>query len=386
MYRLISGGTGSGKTVAGVFEMLSYLLDDNAGAVGYIFEPTYRMVRRILIPTLEKLLGYPIDVNYAVENYLRTENRIDFRNGSRLWFGGLEDPEMAEGPNIDFVMVDEARLVRHFDVAWRVIQRRIRGSVPGKYTTGAYVTTTPDAPGSVLHKFFEDPKTKDTASCFYRMSIYDNRQNLPSRYIEGIERGHHGGLADRFIHGRFAAVGLGTIPFDAAVHVVRRIETDFIKEVVYGFDFGWDNPSCILAVGFDRDKRAYVLEEFYQSRCTHNQLYEEAKEMQTRWGKGKFYCDPTEKQTIESLKSQGIKAMKNMAKRDEGIRELAGRFPLTANGKPRILIAATCVNLIAELQTYDESVKEHDHAVDALRYALGSKMVRKASKDAWRFL
>jgi len=131
--------------------MLSYLLDDNAGAEGYIFEPTYRMVRRILIPTLESLLGYPIDANYLVQNYLRTENRIDFRNGSRLWFGGLEDPEMAEGPNIDFVMVDEARLVRHFDVAWRVIQRRIRGSVPDKYKTGAYVTTTPDAPGSVLH-------------------------------------------------------------------------------------------------------------------------------------------------------------------------------------------------------------------------------------------
>lgn len=382
-FRLISGGTGSGKTIAGVFEMLSYLLENN-GAVGYIFEPSYRMVRRILIPTLEGLLGYPIESNHVVEAYMKTESRIDFRNGSKLWFGGLEDPESAEGPNVDFIQCDEARLVRHFDVAWRVIQRRIRGSVPGKYQTGAFITTTPDAPGSILHCFFENPKTRDVDSRVYRMSIDDNI-HLPADYIEGIKRSHHGGLAERFIYGRFAAVGAGTIPFDATVHVVSFIDRATLKEVIYGVDFGFTNPSCILAVGFDGDGRAYVLTEFYQRRVMHTDLAQEAEQMQSQFGRERFYCDRSQPETIEQFKSLGIRAEGSRAKRDESIREMAGRFLQAGDGKPRIFISDECVNLIAELQTYDENVKENDHAVDALRYALASKMKKNPSKNAWRF-
>jgi len=37
------------------------------------------------------------------------------------------------------------------------------------------------------------------------------------------------------------------------------------------------------------------------------------------------------------------------------------------------------------MQVYDEGIKEHDHAVDALRYALASKMKRRGAKDAWVF-
>jgi hypothetical protein len=364
--------------------MLSYLLDDNPGAVGYIFEPSYRMVRRILIPTLEGLLGTPIESNHAVEEYTKTESRIDFRNGSKLWFGGLEEPEMAEGPNIDLIQADEARLVRHFDTAWQVIQRRLRGSTPGKYHTGAYVTTTPDAPGSVLHNFFENPTTKNPDSQTYRMSIDDNI-HLPSDYVEGIKRTHHGGLAERFLYGRFAAVGAGTVPFDYTVHVVKTIDPSTLTQIVYGVDFGWTNPSCILAIGFDSDGRAYVLEEFYLSRVPQDRLLLEAKEMTTRWGKGTFYCDPTQTQTIESWKSAGLNAVRCEAKRDEGIREMAGRFQVLGDKQPRIFIASECVNLTAELQAYDETVKENDHAVDALRYALASKMKRKPDIHAWVF-
>jgi len=380
-FRLISGGTGSGKTVAGVFEMLSYLLD-HPGAVGYVFEPTYRMVRRILIPCLEQLLGYPIESNYIVEDYAKTESKITFRNGSKLYFGGLEEPEMAEGPNIDWIQIDEARLIRNFDVAWQVIQRRIRGSIPGKYPTGAFVTTTPDAPGSVLHTFFENPQTKNPKSQVYRMSIDDNI-HLPPDYIEGIKATHHGGLAERFIYGRFAAVGAGTVPFDYTKHVIKTLDLSKLTQIVYGVDFGWTNPSCILAVGFDNDGRAYVVEEFYLSRVPQDQLLSEAKLMSGRWGKGTFYCDPTQTQTIESWKSMGLNAVRCEAKRDEGIREMAGRFQVLGDTQPRIFIMSECVNLISELQAYDETVKENDHAIDALRYALTSRMKKKADPRGW---
>lgn len=384
LYRLISAGTGAGKTIAGVFEVLAWLLE-NPGIVGYIFEPTYIMVNRILIPVLEKLLGTPIEANPAIKKFSRYDKRIDLRNGSTLWFGSLEDPEKAEGPNIDFIHVDEARLIRHFDVAWRVIQRRLRGSVPGKYPSGAWVTTTPDAPGSVLHTFFENPKTKNARSKVYRWSIADNPY-LPATYIEEIKRSHHGGLAERFVHGRFAAVGAGTIPFDAEIHVLSTIYFDTLKWICYGVDIGWTNPSCILAVAWDNDDRAYVIDEVYSRHLSPEAVMNEAFNMVQKWnkyGKGPFYVDPSAKSTIEWWKQKGLDARASEPKRDEGLSHMAGYFPLAGDKKPRIFISPVCVNLIAELQTYDETIKENDHAVDALRYALGCKMKKEGPVDAW---
>jgi len=382
-FRLLRGGTGSGKTLAGVFEVLSWLLE-NPGCVGYIFEPTYKMVPRILIKTLHDLLGFPFFSNPIIAEYNKGEHRIDLANGSQLWFGGLEDPEMAEGPNIDFVQLDEGRLVRHFETAWLVIQRRIRGSIPGKYPIGAIVTTTPDAPGSPMFNFFENPKTRNPNSKSYNMKLTDNPY-LTEDYIRDIKRSHHGGLAERFILGRFAAVGVGTIPFDYSVHVLKQEQ--FLKNIiikwVYGIDIGWTHASCVLAIGFDKDGRAYVVDEFYQPRVTQDHVLAAAKGFIKTHGFGKFYVDPTQLVTTKWLCSHGVDAVKNEPKRKEGIRHMAGYFPKAGDGRPRIYILAHCVNLIAELQVYDEEKKEFDHAVDCLRYGLGSKMVKEGDVDAW---
>lgn len=214
-FRLLCGGTGSGKTFAGVVEDV-YWCVKNDGIVGYIFEPTYPMVKRILIPTLETLLGFPLESSPLIDNFNRGDMRLTFVNGSTLWMGSLDNPERAEGPNIDFIHVDEARLIRNFDKAWRVIQRRLRGS-GGGHPIGAWVTTTPDHPGSPLHQFFEG-RDRDPDSHIYRMSLMDNI-HLDQSYIESVKRAHTGGLYKRFIEGLFADIAGGSFEFDYTIHV-----------------------------------------------------------------------------------------------------------------------------------------------------------------------
>ena len=72
------------------------------------------MIRRILFPTLESkdLLGcpYPFEKNPHVVEFSRGDMRLTFSNGSQWWFVSLDDPERAEGPNVDYIHVDEARL------------------------------------------------------------------------------------------------------------------------------------------------------------------------------------------------------------------------------------------------------------------------------------
>jgi hypothetical protein len=50
---------------------------------------------------------------------------------------------------------------------------------------------------------------------------------------------------------------------------------------------------------------------------------------------------------------------------------------------PRIFFSPRCISLISELLEYKVDVKERDHAVDALRYAL--KLQVTAPLGAFRF-
>jgi len=375
-YRAIFAGVGSGKTIAGVFEDVSWCLENN-GIVGYVFEPTYKMVRRTLIPTLEhpKILGAPLDANPVVREFRRGDNCIEFLNGSVLWFGSLEEPSMAEGPNIDFIHLDEAQYVRYFGQAWEVILRRLRGT--GRFTSdrqGAWITTTPPAllPGDRLYEFFEDPETRNPLSKVYRWGLWDN-PHTPERYKQEIVASHHGALAKRFIEGKFAPAGMGSFDYDQTIHEFKQLDKNKIRDVVYGVDFGWTNPSAVVAVGFDGDDRAYILDEFYQNRIQPEVLISEAKLMQERWGKGPLYCDRSEPQTIDAMRKAGLQARPDKSKRDDGIHDLGGRFILQKDNRPRIYVSSGCVNWIHEVMVYDVEVKENDHAMDATRYALMGK-------------
>jgi len=141
--------------------------------------------------------------------------------------------------------------------------------------------------------------------------------------------------------------------------------------VIYGCDWGFKNPSCILAIGI-KDEADYVLQEFYQSRVTDDELIGIAEEMQQKWGIGPFYCDPSEPASIEKFHRAGIRAERANNDVNAGIRAVASRI---STGK--LFIHERCQNLINELNMYqyaddekDRPVKLHDHAMDALRYAL----------------
>ena len=350
------------------------MLLENAGAVGYIFEPTYKMVRRILIPTLESkwLLGAPLESNPLVTAFNRSDQNIEFLEGQILWFGSLEDPELAEGANVDVCYVDEAQYIRNFGDAQDVILRRLRGSGRTKADiTSSIVTTTPPPllPNCRLYDFYENPEKKNPEAKVYRWGMPANI-HLPRKYIDEILATHHGSLASRFVHGLFATAGSGSFSFDSTVHLLKNIPAETVKYVVYGVDFGWTNPSAIVCVGFDGDERAYILDEFYQNRTQTETLIEELREMQVKHGNGKVVCDRSEPQAIELLRTAGLNAVADESKRDDGIHDLGGRFNVQPDEKPRIYVSPQCVSWISEVMVYDAEKKENDHAIDATRYAL----------------
>lgn len=379
--RLISAGTGSGKTRAGIQEAWLWTWECPK-TVGLLFEPTYGMIKRNLIPALEEILGCSVDVSPLIRQFNRADNKITLINGTVWWLLSLNEPERAEGINADWIWADEFRLVggsgpaskRKQQTAWNVIIRRLRGSTLGKYPTGLWITTTPDEPGSLLHTKFERPDTRIPDSKVYRWTIFDN-PFLPEQYVEEVKRTHieGTGLYNRFVLGLFSAVAAGSFNFDSSKHCFKKIpDLTVFKEVIGGADWGWTNPSCLLAIGIDGDDRAWVLDEYYKSQASLEEIAQVALEMQKNWNVSTFYCDRSSPRNISMLQDYGLDAVADKSKRDEGIQMLGSRFIFQEDEKARLYVHEDCVNLISELQVYDENVKQYDHAVDALRYALAN--------------
>jgi len=376
-WRAAIGGTSSGKTYLGGFELIR-LCTNFPGIETVAFSPTFGMINRNVIKVLEQLLGGNLKNSPLIYKFNKGDMVIEWESGSTTWFNSLDDPEKSEGQSLDVVWVDEPRLVRYLTLSLMVLQRRLRGSPAGRamgFNPIGYLTTTPDYPGSELHDFCENPEKKHPNLKLFRMPLRDNAVNLPANYIENIIRTHQGGLADQFVMGLFANVESGSFQFDYSKHVIKDLEYDpeVHRKVLYGVDFGWNNPSAIVVIGFDGDDRAHVLDEYYKNMTSIDELADEMKKFYAIYGKGMAYCDPTEKQTTESLKLKGVQARPCLVKRDDGIRALGGRFQLQGDGRYRIYISSICVNTISELQTYDAEKKVRDHATDAIRYVVSSR-------------
>jgi len=388
-HRAVFSGTGGGKTYCGVDEVLGILFQ-NPKSVGYIFEPTYKMVRRILIPTLERkeFFGKPIESNPTVNAYKRGDGCIELMDDQTLWFGGVEEPEYAEGANVDVIMLDEAQYMSHLDETHDITLRRLRGSGRVDHDiTQSIVTTTPPPllPGERLYDFFENPETRNKDSKVYRWSMLVNPFTT-EKYKQEIVATHHGSLGKRFVEGLFAPAGTGSFDYDSTIHEVV-IENGYIlrkhdklplikvEDLVYfnkGVDFGWTNPSAALLIGYDGDDRSYILDEFYQNRTQTETLIEEIKEM--GHNECQVVCDSSQPQTIDVFCKAGLVASGNKSKREDGIAELGGRFHVQGDKKPRIYVSSRCTHWINEVMVYNAEVKENDHAIDATRYAVMSRV------------
>ncbi|MHA2475329.1 MAG: hypothetical protein ACXAES_19090 [Promethearchaeota archaeon] len=390
--RAVLCGGGAGKTICGLFEDIRWTLDF-PGSVGIITEPSYPMIRLNIIPALESkyLLGcpFPFTTHPYVAKFSRLRMRLDWVNGSQWWFRTWDNPESIEGANIDYIHLDEARLILHLDRALLTAKRRLRGSGRCRFPLkpSMWITTTTDRLGSVLFNELENPKTRNPDSKIYRWSIFDN-PFLPKAFLDAMVQSHKGGFAERFIYGRFANIGEGSFEFDTSVHVKECTNIESLR-IRYGVDFGWTNPSAIMVDGFDGDGRLWVLDEFYKSHSSAEDLIIALDGFRKIYGAGPVLCDKSEPESIAKFRRglaekgiSGFAAEPYTHKREDGLRDLGSRFAKGGDDRPRFYVYR-CVNAISELLEYDIEVKEHDHAVDAIRYGIPLQVA--APLGAFRF-
>lgn len=370
------GGVGSGKTAGGVFRSGRHVSEWNEGHTGVIVSPTVPMLRNVIVPELRTwgLLDKP-----GIE-YRSSENRIEYPNGSTIILESANNERKIErlrGLNLAWAWMDEAAYLP--EKVYQILNDRLR---VGNYRN-LFVTTTPrgfnwlydefgDLDGDVEPIADGQLVRTETTTSIMGVSTRTNPAN-PEDYIEREERQHSGQSYKQEVEGEFVQFEGLVYPWFNDENLVDEPPAGY-DEVVYGIDWGHNNPAVILAIVRDGDEWI-VVDEWYERRCTVNDHAKAAEDMQERWGPGTLYCDPSEPANIETFRRDGLDARKAKNDVTPGIQHISSI-------RNKLRVVNSCQSVRNEFGQYqydedsdkDDPLKQNDHAMDALRYALFTHM------------
>jgi len=358
-YPAFISGIGAGKTVGGIGRLIRNVSEWNEGYTGYVIAPTVPSLRNVILPELDK---------WGVLDrgeYHGTDKRLDLPSGSQVIFESANNERKIKrlrGPSIAWFWMDEAAVIP--EQAWDVMLGRLR---EGDHLN-AYITTTPRGENWVYDKFADPDGRMENVELIQGISTQQN-PHLPDTYTDEIVEGYEGRFYQQEVEGAFVGFEGLVYPWFSDNHLVDE-PPEHPHETIYGVDWGHANPAVILVILRDGD-RWVVVDEWYERRCTLQDQSVALTDMIEQWGQGPIYCDPSEPASIEQLKRDGLPACEADNDVQPGIQHIASL-------SDDLRVHRTCQNLRNEFSQYqyrdggdsDKVLKQHDHAMDALRYAL----------------
>ena len=350
------GGIGSGKSWAGAVKSL---LHCNEPTVGLVIAPTYPMLRDATWRSYQDVCGEMIR-EFNKSEFIATIGQAE------ALFRSADNPDRLRGPNIDWAHIDEAALCPA--QTWEIVIGRLRGH--GK-AGPIWITSTPKGRNWVYQIM---PQLT-----VFKASTRDNPY-LAREFVESLEQSYTGLFARQELLGEFVGFeGLVYEEFSREAHVQHRERHEF-RQFIIGADEGYTNPAVLLVIGLDSDGRAHVIDEFYQRRVLQDEVIAEAQRLARSYGAQEIFIDPSAAGQIAAMARAGLPAYSAGNAVLPGIQMVKSRLAIAGDGKPRLTIEPSCANTIAEFESYqwkqgkaglrDDVVKENDHALDALRYAL----------------
>jgi hypothetical protein len=197
-------GLGSGKTLGLVYKALA-IAGVNGNIPTYVVEPTYPMVRKILVPTFEEVL----EKHRIPYTYNRVDHLLRVRLAGKwcpIQLESSEHPDKLKGPNIGSALIDEAGM--HKPDVWRHLPPRCRH--PDARVRQFVAVGTPEG----LNTFQEwaegdwDERKRGTRRVI-RAQTYDNLflQPSPQEYVRTKLSHLDETDIDQYVRGLFVARG-----------------------------------------------------------------------------------------------------------------------------------------------------------------------------------
>lgn len=290
------------------------------------------------------------------ESYHNKTESTYLLNGNLVEFVSVDQPQKIRGRRRDYLFINEANELNY--EAWMQLVFRTEKKIVLDYN-----------PSDEYHWIYEQVIPRDDAD-FY-ITTYRDNPFLPKELVDEIERLQ---AADENYWKVYGLGQRGVSGETIYTHWQLCKELPLRGEVFYGQDFGYNVASALIRVELF-EGGIYADETLYEQKLTTGDLVERYKTL----GMGRtseIFADCAEPKTIEELCRAGYNVKPSDKDVTEGIRKVKS-MPL--------YITERSVNLIKELKAYkwktdkdgkvlDEPVKFNDHALDALRYAVFTKL------------
>jgi len=365
-YLTVYGSAGSGKShFLAQKWIIRILIAMESGKVHrfYGFRKTQPAVRKSVFPLVKKYIN-DWGLDHLVKIY-KQEMIVSWTGGSEIMCLGLDEPDKLKSiEGMTGAWLEEATEFTLDD--FTQIDLRIRGETDSYKQI--FLSFNPISKLNwVYREFFEKQKGVRVHT------TYKDNKFLDKEYIEILE-----GLKDQdtsyyqiYALGEWGSLqGLVYNNWDVVDEFPENCD-----EVIYGLDFGFNNPTALLKIGIKDKVNVYIEELIYESKLTNTDLISRINELMPE-KQILIKADSAEPDRIEEITRAGFwieGARKGRNSVKDGIDVVK---------RKKLHITKNSVNVIKEIQSYkwreakdgnhiDEPLKFLDHSMDALRYGIG---------------
>jgi phage terminase large subunit len=352
-YLVNEGGSRSGKSYS-LMQVLLVLCIERSGIRVTVASHSLPHLKRGCIRDFDAIVR---DMSLYFEGWHnKTDNVYNFPNGSSIEFLGLEDADKARGAGRDILFVNEANLISKalFDqLDMRTREKVIIDLNPSDFDCWCY-------------------QIADGDNAVKIHSSYKDNPFLPEFQVKVIESYKD---ADPLMWQVFGLGLRGTSAEQIYTHWKLCDDLPEGGDMWYGLDFGYTVATAMVQIKH-YEGAIYVKEILYQTNLTTQDRIERLKILGIK--RGEIYADAAEPASIEEMYRAGF----NIKPAEKDV--WAGI--LKVKSMP-LYVTKDSKNLIKELGSYkwkkdkndkvmEEPIKENDHAVDALRYAVFTRLNR----------
>lgn len=357
-YLLLYGGAGSGKSHFAAQKFLWRMINEQNHRL-LLIRKVARTIRNSQYSLIKSLI---YDYNFEKDfRFRETDLTITNRNNNNTIISvGVDDREKLKSIHgITSIWIEEATELDRKD--FTQIDLRLRNKTENykqiiltfnPVDANHWLHTAQPKDAVVVKTTYEDNPHLDDA---YK-EVLNNLQNEDKEYYDIYALGNWGVLRNIIYR-----------PFE-----ILQTHTTHYDEIIYGLDFGFNNPSALVKVKI-KDGCFYLEEIIYESRLTNSDLIEKMRRL-VKNKSDAVYCDPAEPDRIKELEDAGFNVHPANKSVKDGIDFLKSK---------KIFSRADNTNINKEVLSYsyktdrngnifDEPVKFNDHALDAIRYAIYS--------------
>ena len=372
-WNILSGAVRSGKTY-GSFFLLPFRIAEQGEGNFLLIGKTERTLKRNIIDPLRELYT-PQCVSQVYGDGL-----VDIFGRKCYVVGANDERAVTKIQGIGLVYAYGDEVTTWPESFFEMLKSRL--DKPGAKFDG---TCNPGSPHHWLKQFIDNTDGRWLKHFHFQL---DDNPFLDPNFVEALKTEYTGVWYQRYILGQWVmAEGVVYDMFDAARHVTDDIPS--IKKYWVGVDYGTSNATAFILLGIGIDNRLYVLREYRHeagaelSRSKTDVQYAEdfvnwLGDIKPEW----IFIDPSAKSFRLALWQMRRKypALSRVAQADntvlDGIRKISSLL-----SAEKLFIHKSCKGLQEEFTSYawdpkaqergeDKPIKEHDHSLDALRYAV----------------